>query len=94
MANRKSDVKTITVNLKDTNNGFDRATVDAYNTACHRFGADDSGHFGEKYFDDFPRQCSYIVVRFVTIEATGGMCGVTFSYIFESWLVCEDDDEE
>jgi hypothetical protein len=89
----KSKVKTVTIDLKDTNNGFDRASVEAYRTACHRFGADDCGYFGEKYLEDFPRNSSSIIVQFVTLETTGNMCGVTYSYIFECWLECDDNEE-
>jgi len=84
-----SKVETIYVNLDSTARLYEKAINTATMLACTRFDIDDCGHSGR--VEEWSRGDSTIRLRQISMEASGGMMGWSYNFVFEAW--CEKCDE-
>jgi hypothetical protein len=69
---------------------FDRACDTAYRHALSQFQVDQDGHI--KAVKDSERCRDSIEVQFVSYVLSGGMSGVSHTYMFQAWVSrCEED---
>ena len=73
-----------------TDSHFDRACEAAYDRACGIVGLDRDGHMMR--VEKSERSIDALMVKFVTLEISGGMGGVDYTYVFECWVTRVDDD--
>ena len=77
--------------ITDTRPDFDLACGFAYDYFISAFDIDDSGNINN--VEGALRSSSSLDVEFVTLKILGGMCGVSYNYVFSGKITqCEDAD--
>jgi len=88
----KSEVKTIVVEPRSSERGFEKAIDLARREAIRVHGIDESGNCKDS--ENFPRSSSEVVVEFVGMRFTLNMGGGTHEYEFKTWMENFEDEKE
>ena len=87
---RISEIEEVVVTTDSSARMYEKAMRLASGMAQTCFGIDDCGHSSK--VDEWERSCCSVEVRFKTMQASGGMTGWDYTFVFEAW--CEKNEEE
>jgi len=80
----------VTCNTSDSRPDFDRACGIIYGRFLDKFGIDESGNI-HNVKGALRSSCS-LEIKFKNMEISGGMNGITYTYIFTGKIISCDED--